>query len=224
MFLFEFPLYFLISSFSFFEQTNNAQEGFNLAIKRDFTMRERLPSNEFKIECLNIASTISSRYDEEKMKLEGRTVKKIIDLPTISNAQYREAHEWTSNENMVIAEIENNAICRRFLTPTPKFNAASPSELIEMHKKKFDTFESYKQNGHKMIYETKICLNNFLSNSTCTCGDFTEKFICKHIIGFILQLKLKTCPKEGISKPICSRKKKPGRPKQANDALKRQQQ
>lgn len=169
-----------------------------------------------------MVSTISSRYNEDKMKLEGREVKIIIDEPAILNSQYREAHEWTSNEKIIIVEIEHNDICRRFLTPTPKFTEATTAKVIELHKKTFESFENYKQNGHKMIYETKICLKDCFYNSTCTCGDFIAKFMCKHIIGFILQLKLKQCPKEGNSKPICSRKKKAGRTSRAKSALVRQ--
>lgn len=124
------------------------------------------------------------------MKLEGREVKKIIDFPVITNADYREAHEWTSDEKMVVVELERTENYRCFLTPTPKFNAPTTETVYELHNKMFDSFEDYKQNGHKMIYETKICLIDCISNSSCTCSDFINKFMCKHILGFILQLKL----------------------------------
>lgn len=206
-----------------FFQTNNGQEGFNNIIKRDFTLRERLPLNEFKMEFLNIVSTISSRYDPVKMKVEGRQIKRIIDIPVISNEQYREAHEWTLAQGMVIVEnLSDNANFRCFLSPTPKFIDATAAKLIDLHKKNdFNSFDDYQKNGHKMIYETKICLTNCFLESTCICGDFTANFMCKHIIGFALQLKLKTCPKEGNSQPICA-KKKAGRPSRAKKALVRQ--
>lgn len=192
-------------------------------IKRDFTLRERLPTNEFKIEIFNIVSTISSRYDRMKMKKEGRKVKQIVDVPIISNDQYREAHEWACDEKIkIVIRSENNADYRRFLTPTPKFIEPTTAKITELHTKSFDTFEDYQQNGHKMIYQTKICLNDCFVNSTCTCGDFISKFMCKHIIGFSLQLKLKACPKEGNSKPIASKRKSAGRTSRAKKALIRQ--
>lgn len=117
-------------------QTNNAQEGFNLAVKRDHTLRERLPTDEFKIESLKMVESISSRYDDAKMKLEGREVKKIIDSPVISIAQYREAHEWMTDEKMIIVEIEHSEVSRRFLTPTPKFIEPTTAKISEVHKKK----------------------------------------------------------------------------------------
>lgn len=203
-------------------QTNNAQEGFNLAVKRDHTLRERLPTDEFKIESFKMVESISSRYDDAKMKLEGREVKKIIDLPVISIAQYREAHEWMTDEKMIIVEIEHSEVLRRFLTPTPKFIEPTIAKISEVHKKKFDTFEEYKNYGHKMVYDTKICLNDCFLNSTCTCSQFIKSFMCKHIIGFCIQLKLKTCPKEANSKPIGTRKRGAGRTSRAKSALVRQ--
>lgn len=204
-------------------QTNNAQEGFNNMLKRDFTLRERLPFNEFKMEIIRIVSTISSRYDPVKMKIEGREVKKVVNSPVISNQQYRDAHEWTTSQDQTdIVDIgKNNENYRCFLTPTPKFEGATPAKIIEMRKKTFDSFDEYRKNGHKMIYETRICLSDCFLKSTCTCREFTEIFMCKHIIGFSLQLRLKTCPKEGNSTKI-SRKKKAGRTSRAKSALQRQ--
>lgn len=191
-------------------------------LKRDFTLRERLPFNEFKMELLRIISTLSSRYDQAKMKIEGRDVKKVVQNPVISNEQFRLAHEWTTTqEEIQIVEVEKSEIMRCFLTPTPKFEEATPAKITEMREKKFDSFDDYRENGHKMIYETRIYLNNCFLNSTCTCGEFTEKFMCKHIIGFCLQLKLKSCPKEGNSKQI-SRKRKAGQISKAKKALVRQ--
>lgn len=169
-----------------------------------------------------MVSSISSRYDELKMKLEGRELKKIIDSPIISLAQYREAHEWTTDEKMIIVEIEHNEELRRFLTPTPKFDAPTIAKVKEVHQKKFDTMENYKKYGHKMVYDTKIDLNDCFLNSTCTCSQFVKSFMCKHIIGFCLQLQLKTCPIEAISKPIGTRKRGAGRTSRAKSALVRQ--
>ena len=167
----------------------------------------------------------SSRYDSVKMKTEGLDVKIIVDSPIISNGQYREAHKWTVDENLIIVEIKTCENFRCFLTPTNKFiaknDALTAEDVDSLYKKNFESFEDYKVNGHKMIYETKICLSNCLLNSTCTCGEFRDNFMCKHIIGFSLQLKLKACPKEGNSKAIAP-KPKPGRIPKAKKALQRQ--
>lgn len=212
----------LLSIPNLFLQTNNAQEGANNMLKRDFTLRERLPFNEFKMELLRIVSTLSSRYDPAKMKIEGRDVKKVVQTPVVSNEQFRTAHEWTtSHEEIQIVEVEKNETVRCFLMATPKFEGATAAKITEMRRKQFDSFDDYRENGHKMIYETCISLNDCFLNSTCTCGEFTDIFMCKHIIGFCLQLRLKSCPKEGNSKQISS-KRKAGRTSRAKKALVRQ--
>lgn len=63
-----------------------------------------------------------------------------------------------SNEQMVIVEIEHIENCRRFLTQTPKFESPTTAKIVKLHNKTFDSFDNYKQNGHKMMYETTFLI------------------------------------------------------------------
>lgn len=57
------------------------QEGMNNSIKRDFTLRERLPLNTFKITVLDMVQQMSKRYDS----IEETKPKEIVLQPEISN-------------------------------------------------------------------------------------------------------------------------------------------
>lgn len=57
------------------------QEGTNLSIKRDFTLRELIPLNTFKIVVLDMAHQMSLRYDGNVEE----TPKQVAIIPKISN-------------------------------------------------------------------------------------------------------------------------------------------
>lgn len=52
---------------------------------------------------------------------------------------------------------------------------------------------------------------NDLDESTCTCPSFLEQYICKHILGLKIKLKLISVLPAIKSVPL-GQKKKPGRP------------
>lgn len=53
----------------------------NNSIKRDFTLRERVPLNIFKITVLNMVTQMSMRYDPKEEQIP----KEIVLSPTISS-------------------------------------------------------------------------------------------------------------------------------------------
>lgn len=89
--------------------------------------------------------------------------------------------------------------------------------------KQFDYFDEYEIQGHNSVIETMIRNDKQLCflESTCTCEEFRSIFICKHILGFVLQLKIRNCPKEGCATPIAPKKKR-GRTTHAKKALEKQ--
>lgn len=57
------------------------QEGINLAVKRDFTMRERIHFNIFKVSSKQMVRQMSLRYNPD----EGEIPKQIVMEPKLTN-------------------------------------------------------------------------------------------------------------------------------------------
>ena len=60
--------------------------------------------------------------------------------------------------------------------------------------------------------------NISLEKGMCTCPQFLERFMCKHVLGIAIRLKFTKPPPEAENVPI-GRKRKRGRPKKATKAL-----
>lgn len=79
-----------------------------------------------------------------------------------------------------------------------------------------EDFETYKRLFLK--WKTSIVKENVLSNSICNCPAFGTEYICKHIVGLAIRMKLVTPPPEAKTIPI-GEKRKPGRPSKTKPAL-----
>lgn len=173
-----------------------------------------------------MVSTVSGRYDIDKME---KSCKEIIDSPTISNDQYREACKYISNPSSFVVQYVADDNFKAFLSVTDKFiekfkNIDVTSKIVlDLYKKQFDSFDDYKENGYGMLNCTTIRLNKdqWMLESTCDCNAFRLSFMCKHIIAFALQLKLEKLPKEGDATPI-SQKARRGRIQKSKKALQTQ--
>lgn len=201
---------------------NNANEGFNLHIKRDYTMRERLALNVFKVTFSAMINDMSVRYDPSNPTGE---VKKIRMLPDITNQMYEAAHSWYSNPDTLIGEINNGkSNLREFFVASSKYTnqatSASLAELQAIQEREFDDFDDYISNGFAMAYSVQL-KNDALTcfqESVCECKSFHSHFICKHIIGLAFHAQLKKLPKLADSK-IISKKQPRGRTPKAKKAL-----
>lgn len=184
---------------------NNANEGYNLHMKRDH-LRERLPLNTFKVAFRAMVREMSERYDVSNDTGE---VKKIRDLPDITNQMFEAAHSWYTDPKTLIGEVENDDLTSRtFVVASSKYlsQAKKPSlnDLNAIQNKNFEDFDDYVQNGFAMQYEVQMkndATTCFL-DSTCMCKCFHRNFICKHIIGLAFHMKLKKVPKNADSNLI----------------------
>lgn len=207
---------------------NNAQEGFNLHLKRDHSLRERLPFNTFKIALKAMILDLSERYEPSNPTGE---IKKIRELPDITNQMFEAAHAWYSNSNTIIGEMNDetggDSTTQKFIAASSKYlsQAKNPSlnDLIAIENKNFEHFDEYIQDGFAMQYnvQMKNDASTCFLESTCMCKSFHQSFICKHIIGLAFHLNLKKVPK-GANSKLISKKRPRGRTATAKGALTKQ--
>lgn len=196
--------------------TNNAIEGKNASIKTNYTLRERLPFNTFKIVFQNMVSDMSSKYSPDC----GQKVKVIYNEPNLSIEDFQKALEWLNQKDNKILPIEEH-----YLVSSAKFKAMNLAEttnmknLMELHSENFD---DYKNNYHLMVYKVYIDKEKWASNSKCECIFFQKRTFCKHIIGLALTLKLTSCPETAKITTLPTKRKRFGPKAKAAPALKRQ--
>lgn len=211
---------------SFVPNHNNGQEGYNNHIKRDHTLRERLPPNTFKVKFMEMVSDMSARYNPENLTGE---VKKIIDQPNVTNEMLQCAFLWFDHPDVWFGEkrLKEETNTQMFIVPSSKYisrtDSKELSELLSIKNKKFDSFDDYVSNGMGMYYDVCMKCDKHLClvESTCTCKSFQKKYVCKHIIGLAIHLKLVKKPNLGDNK-IIGKKQSRGRSAKAKKALNKQ--
>lgn len=211
---------------SFVPNHNNGQEGYNNHIKRDHTLRERLPPNTFKVKFMEMVSDMSARYNPENPTGE---VKKIIDHPEVTNEMLECGCLWFDNPDVWFGEkrLNKETNTQMFIVPSSKYlsktDSKSITDLQSTQNQRFDSFDDFVSNGMGMYYNVsmKCDKQKWFVESTCMCKSFQKKYICKHIIGLAIQLKLVRRPNLNDSK-IIGKKQSRGRSAKAKKALNKQ--
>lgn len=128
----------------------------------------------------------------------------------LSNEKRRRIDTWSSEplpSNKEVLPLSNDMV---------NGEDASLINFSELSKSIPEDFETYKRLFLK--WKTTIVKENVLSKSICNCPAFGTEYICKHIIGLAIRLKLVTPPPEAKTIPI-GEKRKPGRPSKTKPAL-----
>ena len=81
----------------------------------------------------------------------------------------------------------------------------------------FKSFDAYHDTIHS-IWHTQVNRNDF-NTSTCTCPEYFNSYVCKHIIGLAHQTKVIRIPNEAKARGI-ERKAAKGRPAKSKGAYK----
>lgn len=180
--------------------TNNALESCNGVIKKENTIRERLPLSKFRVILFEMTQGWSNLY---KYKLKQFQVKPSIDLPL-----WTEAYQWV-RQNKFVSLLDEDENSKYYVVST---NTEKPIVIP-------DTFQSFNEFKEKIFTSYKINLpQESWDMGTCNCSVFMKQFICKHVVGLAIRLKLTKPPTEAKNLPIGA-KRKPGRPSKAKKAL-----
>lgn len=206
--------------------TNNGNEGFNLILKRDYTLRERLPFNSFKMVFKNMVADLSQQYSTEC----GKKPKQIIDTPIVSIDDYRVALAWLGDPLNKVVILESTSVNTKLIAISSKYKQTISDSVVPSAKEikafdslNFEEFDEYKSIGFNMIYRIEIDKRNWKAASHCSCICFQKRTMCKHLIGLALTLNLEKCPPEAkISKLPQKKSRKVGRTAKAKPALQRQ--
>jgi hypothetical protein len=188
--------------------TNNCLESFNKVIKDEQTLRERLPLSRFKELAFEAVQTWSREYATNQ--------KQVITEPTITLSTWTKAYQWAKSNKEVIIKEEAESI--EYYLPTSDSTKVTQADIDVVKNLRWNTFDQFKKRSfHVWILSFPKNLSNW-KNGKCNCPSFFKEFICKHVVGMALRLKLCKPPPAAKDVPI-GEKRKRGRPKLATKAL-----
>lgn len=176
--------------------TNNALESFNRNIKDHNTLRERFPLSRF----LSVATDMVAQWSLVNSSLP--------EAPTIELRQWTEAYVWAKKSiNIKIVASD----------PTKKVYLICNENATDLnYSDRWQTFNEYKKQS---VAFQKTTLPNFdWQKGSCDCPEFFNRYVCKHVLGLAIRLKLTTPPLEAKMIPI-GQKRKRGRPTKSKPAL-----
>lgn len=184
--------------------TNNALESKNKTIKDEHTLRERLEFSQFHVVLFDMIRQWSIEYTS--------------NLNAINNgAPTMNLNLWTLGYNFARSNIKTTQ--RR--TATHIIYSINADSIYHVSTQ-WTNFEHYKRSLDVVHtkFEYPVTGGNW-ANAVCVCSDGLKKYLCEHIVGIALRLKVIVAPPEAKSIPL-GQKRKRGRPAKAKEALARQ--
>ena len=159
--------------------TNNALESFNLVIKNEETVREKLPLARFLEKALHCVEKWTSEFQDKRRTFY---LEKPIALPL-----WTEGNQWAKRNKKVTSECTGDF--ERFFCPAGDQSSLSSSEIADVINMRYNTFKQYKKQAFKIwVVDMSKKAENW-SQGKCTCPVFFKKYMCKHVIGLALRQK-----------------------------------
>lgn len=186
--------------------TNNALESKNKGIKDEHTLRERLDLGQFRVVLYAMIRQWSTEYSGNINSLN-------FGAPNI------ELSDWTNGYNFARSNIKVTSKRRGhqiFYTIPIADSTNDDSNDVSL----WNNFNDYRHKAFEFVhtsFEYPITADNFLFGE-CDCANGFNLFVCEHMIGIALRLKIVEAPAAAKTIPI-GQKRKRGRPAKAKPAL-----
>lgn len=188
--------------------TNNAQEAFNKVIKDEHTLRERLDLSQFRILFLEMIMQWSVEYAQNLNSIN-------CNQPTIDLKAWTAGYNFARSNVKITSSRSANKIT--YTVPLISVDDSVSTDINYTGWKSFNDFKKYAFAVAHTTYEHPVTSQNWI-HGNCDCSDGFKKYLCEHMIGIALRLKLVTAPLEAKTIPI-GQKRKRGRPAKSKGAL-----
>jgi hypothetical protein len=185
--------------------TNNALESFNRVIKDEHTLRERFPISRFLVVATEMVNHWSTQYSS--ISAENRV---FATTPTLALREWTRSYQWAKLQKKVVL-TRSDDVFKYYDVPGGK------AETIEEFQNKWTNFNEYKKQFFSK-WEVALPLNSNWTDGKCDCPMFYKHYMCKHVMGLAIRLKLTSPPLEAKNVPI-GQKRKRGRPTKSKPAL-----
>ncbi|CAF1442393.1 unnamed protein product [Adineta steineri] len=176
--------------------------GINEDIKPSPTYRERHVLSRF----LTISPTIVNHWSIE-CDSSSTNVKVFATESTISLRLWTSSDQWAKTTEEIIC-IQND-VSKQYYIPARNLQSISQADLKRCIKQKWTSFKLFEKSYDVWCLEMMDALN--WKTSRCSCPAFLKDYICKHMVGMAIRLKISKPPAAAKAIPINSKRKR-GRP------------
>ena len=134
---------------------------------------------------------------------------------TIQLQDWTKAYHWVKLNVDLTSDSSESGV--QFYCPSKKEKKVSQEDINNVLARKWNTFEQFKKRAFK-VWLVDMPETEPWHQGQCTCPYFLKNYICKHLIGIAIRLKMVKPPPAAKDVPI-NEKRKRGRPKRATRAL-----
>jgi hypothetical protein len=195
--------------------TNNGLEATNNVIKKECTIRERLPMGLFFEKSKEYVEGWSESRNPATVNFTTFAVK-----PSITLRLETSAYNWARSNSFIRSSRDKGCYYIRTKESQKSFPISEVNEYErqrrQMQWRKFSTYAKWKSSFSKVTMA-----GGEWEGAFCSCPNFQKNYVCHHILGLAVRQKLYEVRPEAKSIPI-GEKRKRGRPKLAKKALLRQ--
>lgn len=186
--------------------TNNALESSNKVIKDEQTLRERFDLSQFRGVLFSMVEQWSTEYSTGLNKIN-------FGAPNVKLEIWTEGYNFARSNVKITSERNEGKII---------YSIPMLSDAVDGAENyaKWTAFDEYKREAFAVTHTSfsyPVTSENWLF-AECDCSDGFKLFVCQHMVGIALRLKIVTAPSEAKTIPI-GQKRKPGRPPKSKPAL-----
>lgn len=189
-----------------YPSTNNGIESTNSIIKKEHTLRDRLPVSQF----LNKLNDLLIKWSMDRNP-ELQSYKNFSVKPTVTLKEWTESYHWALQNKKIIKADNTYYVC----SSNSNYKNITLELVTKYINEDWATFEDFEQ-GFYGIWAFSIDAD--ISKCNCTCPIFQKNYKCKHTLGLLIRLKKIELPEEAKCIPL-GQKRKRGRPSKAKKAL-----
>jgi len=192
----------------FTPSTNNGLEATNNVIKKENTLRERLPLSRFKVLAFEIVEKWSKCYE--------RGLKQYNYKQTISLELWTSGYQWVKSNKSILSNECDNFV--QYYIPAGDGTEITNVDIDVMKKMKWYSFDQYKNKAFNIWCVTLPTDKLKWLDGVCNCPAFFKKFMCKHVVGMTIQLNYCKPPPAAKNVPN-GENRRCGRPSKSKKAL-----
>lgn len=178
-------------------------ESRNNVIKNDQTLRERLDLSQFRVVWFDMMKQWSIEYVSGLNEMN-------FGAPKIELKDWTAGYKFAKSNTKITSLISDDTIS--YTVPIHSATDAIQSESWKPFKEFKDSFAFVHTS-----FDYPVTSENW-QNGDCDCSDFIKLFLCEHLIGIALRLKVISAPIEAKNTPL-GQKRKRGRPQKSKSAL-----
>ncbi|KAB0790703.1 hypothetical protein PPYR_14849, partial [Photinus pyralis] len=196
-----------------FPSTNNGLESINATIKKEHTLRERLPVGQF-MEALRTSLVEKWSYERNP---ENPNYKPFFSTIKLTTKLWTDAYQWVKLKPKMFEEKSNEKTI--YYTKSTNATEVLNQEEMQTWKNtylKWECFDDFRKS--QTVLKLACYSENEELVSQCTCSRFLKEYICEHSLGLLVILGKAKVPIEAKSVPL-GQKRKRGRPTTAKKAL-----